>query len=232
MSSCHSNRSVPNRSRKSRVSSSRVCCEWYPFLRAASSRAFARTLYDLAHRRSCCSWRDSWTIWRSAQSKSVWKEDTKRVNKMRRDPHVQHEKGEVTWRCDSMEGSWNEVHQTLWCDLCKLFKKLRELFHAEHHIRMGTRQQKDSRTTSKLKTRLRSLWTNSDGNFHHELEIHDCVITDVNVWYYLLSQVSHGCEVLFPIGSGHVPVSRFPGEGDCKTCEWSYSVLPGPKNLF
>jgi hypothetical protein len=44
-----------------------------------------------------------------------------RVNKMRRDPHVQawKRRGDVTlW----LDGAWNAVHQTLWCDLCKLFK--------------------------------------------------------------------------------------------------------------
>ena len=47
------------------------------------------------------------------------------------------------WRdwCDSMEGSWNEVHQTLWCDLCRTFKKSWARSQAEHHIQMGTRQE-------------------------------------------------------------------------------------------
>ena len=50
--------------------------------------------------------------------------------------------------CDSMGGAWNEMHQTLWCDLCKLFKKLRAVFHAEHHIRMGTRLHKATRRST------------------------------------------------------------------------------------
>ena len=49
------------------------------------------------------------------------------------------EKSNGCHTCDSMGGSWIEVHQMLWCDLCSNFKKSQTDSHWEHHNWMGMR---------------------------------------------------------------------------------------------